>query len=465
MRNKRVWSKEFVKYMKLIVGNKNYYGLPNKFRKNGDILWVSPSDKERSVWWNKKKTELHCTSRAEVARIIHPKELKGYKPCQICGKELSIFYVYPNKNTLKKLNNINKELKFSPFIEQIDKIVTKILDKEGKDKGLVILKNIFKISKKENVIDNNIVSFIKENRKSMLSPGVMSNPPDRLDGFHTYNACCRSKEDTGRHRSNLVRYTQDRRVYENWADGNWNLSNRLMGEFNRYGVKIKCPKCGKVRKMTADHIGPISLGFTHRPKFNPLCSTCNSAKNNRMTLSDVKELIKDEKSGAQVISWHSKYIWDALKNKVKTQGNALLISKLMRTNLHCVLTLFSRINDAGYGEFLKRYLHPEYSYFDYKFIDFNPIDGPKKIEKKPLNSQNKRKNAQRYVRIAFESLDKYKEVNNRNIKIWTSIDIDNLMKLLINDLEQKDYLNATAIIRQILEQFSKTAVTIYEKES
>ncbi len=28
---------------------------------------------------------------------------------------------------------------------------------------------------------------------SMLGPGAMSNAPDRLDGFHSFNRCCRSK--------------------------------------------------------------------------------------------------------------------------------------------------------------------------------------------------------------------------------------------------------------------------------
>ena len=65
------------------------------------------------------------------------------------------------------------------------------------------------------------VNFVDKCAKGKLSPGVMCNPPDRLDGFHTYNACCRSVEDTGRHKENLARYTQYRRAYENWAEGDY----------------------------------------------------------------------------------------------------------------------------------------------------------------------------------------------------------------------------------------------------
>lgn len=151
--------------------------------------------------------------------------------------------------------------------------------------------------------------------------------------------------DTGRHSSNLARYSQDRRAYENWSEGDWNLSNRLMGEFGSFDEKVICPFCGKKRKMTADHIGPISLGFTHRPKFNPLCKSCNSGKNNRITLEDVKILLKDEQKGEKVISWHSKYIWDSLKNKIENEEDSLKLSKAMRLNLHNVLTLLAIIKE------------------------------------------------------------------------------------------------------------------------
>ena len=417
MRNKRSWHPNFLKYMKIIVSNKAYADLPNKFRANGEILWVSPSDKVRAVWWDNKIKELKCSNRAEVARIIHPKELHGLKPCQICGKELSIFYIYPNKNTLRKLNIIAPEFQFSPYKENIDEIVS-VLYEALKEKGLSEIRRAFNVPAEIRNNKDTIIQYIKEYRKTRLSPGVMSNPPDRLDGFHTYNACCRHLEDTGRLTSNLSRYTQDRRVYENWAGGNWNLSNRLMGEFNSYELEIKCPNCGKIRKMTADHIGPISLGFTHRPKFNPLCRECNSGKNNRMTLKDVQTLIKDENRGEQVVSWHSKYIWDLLKTKVKTQDDALKLSRLMRTNLHHILILFSKISEAGYDQFLQKYLHPEYSFVDYRFTGFHPLTGPKKVIEKPLDSLNKKKNAQRYIRVAFESLEEYKDIENRNTKIW-----------------------------------------------
>jgi len=234
-----------------------------------------------------------------------------------------------------------------------------------------------------------------------------------------------------------------------------------MGEFNRYKLEIKCPGCGKVRRMTADHIGPISLGFTHRPKFNPLCRECNRAKNNRITLNDVKSLINDEKAGEEIISWHSKFIWDYLKNKVVNQHDALLLSKLMRNNLHHILILFSKISEAGHDKFLQKYLHPEYSFVDYKFINFNPLVGAEKIVEKLLNSKNKQKNANRYVRIAFESLEDYKNIENRNTKIWRSLTVDKLTNNLLSSLSKKNSQSEELLYR-ILDQLAKEAEIIFD---
>ena len=138
--------------------------------------------------------------------------------------------------------------------------------------------------------------FYIPSEPSLLSPGAMSNAPDRLDGFHTYNRCCRSTADKGRSKSNLASYSTDRRAFEYWVDGNWVEANMAMGLF-RSDAEVQQIPCMNDDGQTyhplpcaADHIGPISLGFSHRPVFQPLCTPCNSAKNNRMYYSDVQKL-------------------------------------------------------------------------------------------------------------------------------------------------------------------------------
>lgn len=461
-RTKKKWHSNFIKYMEYIVKHKNYQGIPEPYKEDGSIKWVvsgkSQLGKERTKWWDKKIKELNVTSRADVARAMHPKELKGLKPCQICGKELSIFRVYPTKNTLKRLYTVSK-LKFKPYNYTMEEIFEIIRAKKG-NSVFDVFQAVFNIPESINKDKSSFLLYMTTNCQSSLSPGVMSNAPDRFEGFHTYNNCCRSKEDTGRHKDNLARYTQERRAYENWAEGNWNLANRLMGEFNRFNRKVICPECKKREKMSADHIGPISLGFTHRPKFKPLCNTCNSKKNNRITLKDIASLIEDEKQGEQVISWHSKYVWEALKYRIKTKADTSKLKQILRGHLNNVLLLFARIHTGGYDSFLKSYLHPEYSFKDYRFKYFDPLDLTKlKITEKYLNSKNKQKNKERYIRISFESLKKYATKDNRNAKnILTNPNIAALIEVILTLLKQKREPEARRALEDTIKALSFEAV-------
>ena len=363
-RIKRAWHKKFLKYMDFIVKHPNYTGMPEAHKTDGSIRWVTSGKSEigqkRLAWWDKKRKELKIKKDgpwiSKVARTIHP---IGKKPCQICGKEMSLDYIYPNK-------------------------------------------------------------------RGGFSPGAMSNAPDRFEGYHTYNLCCRSVQDTGRHKDNLNRYGEDRRAYENWADGDWKAASWLMKVFNKH-------------KVSPDHIGPISLGFSHNPQFNPLTPAKNSAKNNRMTFADVKKLIELEKSGASVISWHSKYIWDILKNKIKTDSDALKLSKIMRRNMHQILLILSEISKQGYSKFLvTNFLHPEYAFYSVAFKDFDPKTGfYKEMIKTPGNKKQYANNAKRYVRISLESLKAYQKVKNRNTQTLVLKNVQEILAKVISLLKDK----------------------------
>lgn len=443
-RTKRGWHPKFKEYAEFIVTNPNYKGLFYNRTTDGIIKWVITGKSEdglkRKKWWNQKcienKIKIQPGCYAKIAALIHPTKKHT---CQICGKELFIKYVYPNKRLLNNLNN-QFGVNYSSYHEDIFQIL-KSLIKNSSDVEKII--KIFKIKKlrintKQDLFIYILHEFVDKSDKSFLSPGVMSNSPDRFDGYHSDGNCCRSESDKGRHKINLSRYSQDRRVYENWADGDWKKADRLMSCFSRHG-------------LSADHIGPISLGFCHRPKFQPMTREQNSTKNNRMSLKDVKSLIKDEKNGEQVVSWHSKYIWDNLKDLVKSDKDAVRLSVLMRKNLHHILIIFSVLHENKYDKFLVRFLHPEFSYFDYKFIDFNPKDGTYKsfikIERKGKNQQN---NAKRYIKIAFDELKKYKNINNRKTKIWINKEVDKEIKNLLNLLNQDQFNKSEKKLKDIL---------------
>lgn len=446
--NSRKAHPNFIKYQEFIVNHPNYKGL--HFTRNSDnsIRWVvtgkSKDGQKRKTWWDNQckrlGIEIKPGALSLAAAAIHPTK---QHVCQICGKSLSIEYVYPNKRLIGKLSK-DLNLTIKPYTKTIFKIIDEVKNDE------YFLK-LFKLqTDSSQSLKKLIYNFrVQAKAKSYLSPGVMSNAPDRFDGFHSDGNCCRSKSDKGRHKSNLQRYTQDRRVYEHWADGDWKQADRLMAEFNKHG-------------FSADHIGPISLGFCHRPKFQPMTVSENAAKNNRMSLSDVQILIEDEKNGEQVVSWHSKYIWDKLKGKVQTDEDALKLSKLMRENIHQVLTIFSIIDEAGFRPFLETFLNTEYSFYDYKFKGFNTKDGTfKEVIKTKKTGKNQQNNVKRYKRIAFESLEQYKDKDNRKTKFWATNEIKKLIKIMLKILENKK--SALRILHHIFQTYAEIFETKWEQ--
>ncbi|RTQ44670.1 hypothetical protein EJV47_27670, partial [Hymenobacter gummosus] len=227
----RAMHPDFLEYMDYIVAHPNYADLPAKRNANGDITWVvsgnSANGQLRDDWWLAKVQQLGVQQKSDVARAVHPTELNGLKPCQICGRKMFITYVYPNANTLKAIKKAF-DVEYPLFGDTILEVADDLYAQFG-DAVFPKLRQIFGIPQStENDVDA-FTSYITANCLTRLSPGVMSNAPDRLDGFHTYNACCRGEQDTGRHKANLATYTQDRRAYEHWSDGDFNQSNRLMG--------------------------------------------------------------------------------------------------------------------------------------------------------------------------------------------------------------------------------------------
>lgn len=407
-KQERTYSNEFVEYQKFIIGNPAYKGMPMPVKQGEGIAWVAPATgvlgQARTEWWNKKKAELQGQGLllgepkiSDIARFIHPTK---FKPCQTCGKSLSIEYVYLNSNGIKNALKLFPEIPIDEFTE-IGKLINEIAEKYGES-------GLNRFTKGFNLAPIRLTPFLieREFRKekiSLLSPGAMSNAPDRLDGFHSYNKCCRSKEDKGRSKENLSKYGEDRRAYENWADGDWKAASWLMKEFAKHNV-------------SADHIGPISLGFCHTPFFAPMTKQENSAKNNRIRLSDVKKLIELESSGNQIVSWHTKPIWDKLKARIASDEDALELSKLLRKHLHRVLLVLNELKERGNDAFLKSLLNPEYAFYSIEVMGFNPLTGGyKRIEKTKGTLTQYSRNAERYIRIAFESLEQYKQKDNRKL--------------------------------------------------
>jgi len=266
-RETREWHPNFLEYMTSISNHPNYSGMPEILKSDGSLRWVvtgkSRVGRLRSGWWREKANDLGIPIIgkwiSETAKKNHPTKIKV---CQVCGRSMSIEYTYPNKNLIKKFNKIiwiKNEFDYFDFFT-IKEIIHEIISDSKTIEGYGELSKIFSIPKSVKKTEDNYWKYVYDNfvkiESRLLSPGAMSNAPDGFDGFHTYNICCRAVQDTGRHPENLSRYIEDRRAYEHWSDGDWKAASWLMQK--AYGI---CPVCGIEGEITADHIGPISLGF------------------------------------------------------------------------------------------------------------------------------------------------------------------------------------------------------------
>jgi Alw26I/Eco31I/Esp3I family type II restriction endonuclease len=457
MASQKPWHPNFIKYCEALIQSEEFDGFPVSRNNDGAIGWVktkgSKEGKLRMIWWEKKANSLRLPTKgkwiSDVVKHIHP---YGEKPCQVCGKTLSIRYEYPTKTTIQSINkHLGTYFDYYNF-KSIYQIAEMVASEHGQQ-GLESLAKCLKIPCNSEVSLEELVRIIKrdlvsqESRK--FSPGAMSNAPDRLDGYHTYNICCRSKEDTGRHAENMGTYNQDRRAYEQWSDGELKIASKMMRVGAGDGT---CAMCGAWKKMTADHIGPISLGFAHRHDgFQPLCSSCQGGKRDRLFKRDVELLLKDESDGLMVVSWQVKGLWNALKHSVDADADGERLSKLLKRNQWAFFTLLHRLYDGGFGIHLLPMLNPKQFFFDVEFENVKPglyqCSGFRTIRG---NKDQYSNNAGRYIRISFDALDEYMSKQNRRIIPVQSQEMEGAFTQLERALMQSD-----EIPRELTEQFQR----------
>lgn len=446
----------FQKYMEKMVSSTAYSGMPDTHYDDGRIQWEAPSNRtggkfkdshqRRRDWWARKAESIGISPRqdqwiSKTAKAIHPTK---NKPCKKCGRVMDIRYVYPSVSLLKKINGLD-------FVdpgfegEQTEDIFALLsrLHERYEDDLIVSLPAIFpqrvSAAKSENLkdwLDWIEIELSPSEPKGILSPGVMSNAPDRFDGFHSFNLCCRKNADTGRSKENLRSYSTDRRVFEYWAAGDWIAADRLMGKIRRDFRNEKCLN-GHPGPCQADHIGPISLGFDHHPHFQLLCGSCNSAKNNRMSAGDVAWLVDHESTGDQIISWHSRRAWDRCKGLVKNDENALRLSKILRDNRHSLMASLSLIAGEGHLAFLASLLELKHAEFNVEFVNLRiedhitKWDGINRIQRETKYAVEQKA---RRSRIAFAELMTYFHKANRNAFVVENtesrVHLDAVLRLL-----------------------------------
>lgn len=486
----RPWHDDFIKYVEYIAAHPNYEGMPDAYSEPGRVQWEAPSNRtsgqfkdtnnKRRDWWQRKAVDLEIDVGtvnwiSRTARKLHPTKKK---PCKICGRVMELLYVYPTANLLKrvqKLFDLPDEFELSSN-ERIDNLLRRVYEIRA-DRFFLIIPSV--LNAKGIVIpsdiDNNIeawVGWIEQSyiplEPSTLGPGAMSNAPDRFDGFHSDNRCCRALHDKGRRKTNMAKYSTDRRVFEYWAEGEWIAADRLMGLVRRDFSNEKCLN-GHSGPCDADHIGPLSLGFRHRPCFQLLCSPCNSGKNNRMSMSDVQLLRGHELAGERVVSWHSRAVWDLLKDRVVDDSSALRLSKIMRDNRHSFMSLLKSLLEGRFFSFLGGLLELERADTEISFLNLrveNHLTKFDKLIQTPRTNKYAMEQKARRLRIAFAALIEYEAVNNRNAYVvqsdivtdrfiifldWLNVhsnkELDNKIDLLTSDAKsQSEWENVAALI-------------------
>lgn len=420
--DEKQWHPRFLKYMREIVNHPNYKGLPIKKKPDGSYAWIATAKSEigqqRINWCIRKAQELGLTRTneaypgmyADVMLEIHPTK---WKVCQICGKEMSLCYHYPNANFLNSLNKkFGTNFSDCDHIGDIwDELINRGIHKIDIATFLINKGNLnldARISEKDEII-NALEYACRKGDKKCLGPGAMSNFPDRFDGFHTYNRCCRATQDKGRSKENLKSYTKDRRAYEYWSDGNIHAANQFMGSSFFDGT-------------SADHIGPISLGFVHDPRYlQPMPSGDNSSKRDRLQIVDIESIIETEKrTGIYPMSWQSKLIWEFIKSNYSANPDKVptiyrdALKQNMANYMFILLTILENCPNNGEDFLVSAFLEPNYDYFkySYKFNDKGEI-----IEKKQRHYTDRNQyETDRYRRIAIEAVYDYNEKDNRNNK-------------------------------------------------
>src|SRR5690606_11799863 len=122
---------------------------------------------------------------------------------------MQIAFVYPTRGTLSVINSAlgqEDQFEYTNFLTIVD--VAQHALAVGGTPAYAAFESLFPALRGVertadgfiNVLRNKVVPSEPRGR---LSPGAMSNAPDRLDGFHTYNLCCRQSQDTGRIAANL----------------------------------------------------------------------------------------------------------------------------------------------------------------------------------------------------------------------------------------------------------------------
>jgi Alw26I/Eco31I/Esp3I family type II restriction endonuclease len=410
----------YLEYQWSIVKHPSYRGMPAAVV-NGKVNWQVSSGKstsfyrsyqERLRWWVNQADTLGVPGTGKqddrltiAARMIHP---TGIRPCLVCGTDRDVGYYYVNRTLAKRLSILPGGLENS-YGMGIGGILPSLERQLGRRELVALLHRLF--PERVHFLDQygpteEAFRRSRHIHSSFLTPGFMGDPPHRLDGLHDYCFECRQTKDPGRSKLNLAKYFRDRRAFEYWDEGDWFTADTLYASAG----PGTCAVCrSPLKRVSPDHVGPLSCGFKQIPLFVPTCRTHNSTKNRRMSLADVRALIDWEaRYSDSSASFQVRPYWDAWKGRVTSDDQAEDLSNCLRAIEDVYLHVLGDLLARGRARFLATLLSPQFAYFD---VTFEGLDTSNfhfsKIRRVPVRSAQRSHLAARLVRVSFDSLLSY----------------------------------------------------------
>lgn len=464
MSEEKNWSEEFLKYEEFIANHPNYKGLPITKSADGKYNWIATAQseigKQRKAWAERKGKELGIINNtdgfyAKVMLEVHPTK---EKPCQICGKSMSLYYHYPNANLVKALKST-----FNYDCDVYESIydICNNLKKQGiKERQIIdFLKTKCKLDDDYTDLETLICHCELKCRgglSKMLGPGSMSNFPDRYDGFHTYNRCCRSKEDKGRSKQNLKTYGKDRRAYEYFSDGNIHAADKFMNS-------------DFFKNNSADHIIPVSLGGVHDSRYLQIMPTGdNSSKRDRLVKEDVLKAFEiEKKTKIQAVSWFVADLWTYLKFEVNSFSQSdfekfRVCLKQNMTNFLNILCILKKLkNGIGIDFITEKLIQSKMKYFE---VDYNFNADGSYTEKARHITERASDEFERMKRISLDSLDDYNNKDNRNMNSdFTKLE-DNKIAGICEVVKRRDFDSAYSLLKSLMKEIQERELRIFKSQ-
>lgn len=458
----RTWHPDFIAYMEMIARHINYRGLPISRKDDGSLSWVTTGNSEmgrrRKAWAEDKARKLGYPVQpgvyAAVMREIHPDKIHV---CQICGSRMSIYYYYPSVHFLSALRR-HFDMEFSDC-DHIGDIWDTLIEEGNSEVSIIrFFREKFGLDRTVPNTKDSIITaceyLCRVEGKRLLSPGSMSDFPDRFDGFHTYNRCCRAEQDTGRSKENLKSYTKDRRAFEYWSDGNIHAANMFMGSDFFAGT-------------SADHIGAISLGFVHDPRYlRPMSGGDNSTKRDRLLPEDIDEILNVERrTGVYPMSWYSTRIWEYIKANYQRRPDLVPITfrELLKQNManfmFVLYTILETCGEAGEKFLLETLIRPKYEYFA-RTYEFN-TRGEITRQTARHFTERSRNEVERFTRIAFQAVYDYNEKDNRHVSPDLSAGEQRALADLCRQIRssRQSYSGAFSFLQQLMGTIQDRLIT------